>query len=109
MITVRLAMLLLASLPVLGAFGAVAPDMQPSALQVVRNYANAVTQSGGKQLYENKDLADQFSTPVLKDGVMYVQAGAGIVADSVPEREHAEVLAKGAALAAAVELAQEGL
>jgi outer membrane protein OmpA-like peptidoglycan-associated protein len=28
---------------------------QPSSLQIVRNYANAVAQSGGKQLYENKD------------------------------------------------------
>ena len=37
------------------------------------------------------------------------QAGAGIVADSVPEREYDEVLAKGAALGAALELAAGGL
>ncbi len=37
------------------------------------------------------------------------QAGAGIVADSVPEREYHEVLAKGAALGAALELAAGGL
>ena len=37
------------------------------------------------------------------------QAGAGIVADSIPEREYAEVLAKGAALKAALDMAAEGL
>ncbi len=37
------------------------------------------------------------------------QAGAGIVADSTPDAEHAEVLAKGAALKRALELAGEGL
>lgn len=37
------------------------------------------------------------------------QAGAGIVADSIPEREYHEVLAKGAALGAALELAAGGL
>jgi anthranilate synthase component I len=37
------------------------------------------------------------------------QAGAGIVADSVPATEYAEVLAKGAALRRALELAKEGL
>jgi anthranilate synthase component 1 len=42
------------------------------------------------------------------DGYSY-QAGAGIVADSVPVREHEEVLAKAAAMRAALELAKEGL
>ena len=37
-------------------------------------------------------------TSVVKDGVMYVQAGAGIVADSVPEREQAECVSKSGAL-----------
>lgn len=37
-------------------------------------------------------------TSVVKDGVMYVQAGAGIVADSVPEREQAECESKAGAL-----------
>ena len=37
------------------------------------------------------------------------QAGAGIVADSVPEREYQEVLAKGAAMGAALEMAAGGL
>ncbi|MGH6866541.1 MAG: anthranilate synthase component I [Methyloceanibacter sp.] len=37
-------------------------------------------------------------TSVVKDGVMHVQAGAGIVADSVPEREQAECVSKAGAL-----------
>ncbi|MFX8747418.1 chorismate-binding protein, partial [Acinetobacter baumannii] len=37
-------------------------------------------------------------TAVVKDGVMYVQAGAGIVADSNPESEHQECLNKARAL-----------
>ena len=40
-------------------------------------------------------------TAVLKDGVMHVQAGAGIVADSVPEYEQAECENKAGALFAA--------
>jgi anthranilate synthase component 1 len=39
---------------------------------------------------------------VLRDGVAYVHAGAGIVADSVPERESAEVAAKAGAVFAAL-------
>jgi anthranilate synthase component 1 len=37
-------------------------------------------------------------TSVVKDGTMYVQAGAGVVADSVPEREQAECMSKARAL-----------
>ncbi len=42
-------------------------------------------------------------TSIVKDGKMYVQAGAGIVADSVPEKEHAECVAKASALFRAAE------
>jgi anthranilate synthase component 1 len=42
-------------------------------------------------------------TSVVKDGTMYVQAGAGIVADSVPEREQAECVEKASALFKAAE------
>lgn len=42
-------------------------------------------------------------TSIIKDGKMYVQAGAGIVADSVPENEHAECVAKSSALFRAAE------
>jgi anthranilate synthase component I len=40
-------------------------------------------------------------TAVIKDGIMHVQAGAGIVADSIPEYEQAECEAKAGALIAA--------
>jgi anthranilate synthase component 1 len=40
------------------------------------------------------------------DGVARLQAGAGVVADSEPEAEHRECLAKLAALEAAIELAE---
>ncbi|MCP4383901.1 MAG: anthranilate synthase component I [Hyphomicrobiales bacterium] len=42
-------------------------------------------------------------TSIIKDGTMYVQAGAGIVADSVPEKEHDECVAKSSALFRAAE------
>jgi anthranilate synthase component 1 len=42
-------------------------------------------------------------TSVVKDGTMYVQAGAGVVADSVPEREQAECIEKASALFKAAE------
>jgi anthranilate synthase component I len=42
-------------------------------------------------------------TSIVKDGKMYVQAGAGIVADSVPENEHEECVAKARALFRAAE------
>jgi anthranilate synthase component 1 len=46
---------------------------------------------------------------VFKGDEYSYQAGAGIVADSVPESEHAEVLAKSAAMVRALQLAGEGL
>lgn len=46
------------------------------------------------------DQALAIRTLVVRDGAYRYQAGAGIVADSVPAAEHAEVLAKGAAMAA---------
>ncbi len=42
-------------------------------------------------------------TSIIKDGRMYVQSGAGIVADSVPETEHQECVAKARALFRAAE------
>ncbi len=42
-------------------------------------------------------------TAVVKDGKMYVQAGAGVVADSVPENEHQECINKAKALFRAAE------
>ncbi|WP_162007890.1 anthranilate synthase component I family protein [Heliorestis convoluta] len=46
-------------------------------------------------------------TLLFKAGLAYVQAGAGIVADSLPEREYKESLRKAEALLRAVEIAEE--
>jgi anthranilate synthase component 1 len=48
-------------------------------------------------------------TMVLKDGMAYVQAGAGIVYDSDPDREYDETVNKAKALLRAVEFAEKGL
>ena len=55
------------------------------------------------------DQAIAIRTLVFEDGRYSYQAGAGIVADSVPENEHKECHAKAAALGAALRLAEEGL
>jgi anthranilate synthase component 1 len=55
------------------------------------------------------DQAIAIRTLVFEGDRYSYQAGAGIVADSLPEREHDEVLAKGAALEAALKLAEEEL
>ena len=48
------------------------------------------------------DTAIAIRTGVLRDGVAYVQAGAGVVADSVPAIEDAESVSKAAAVLSAV-------
>ncbi len=55
------------------------------------------------------DHAITIRTLSFHDGRYRYQAGAGVVADSVPEREHDEVLAKSAVLRRALALAREGL
>jgi anthranilate synthase component 1 len=52
------------------------------------------------------DTCIALRTIVVADGVARLQAGAGVVADSVPEAEHRECLAKLAALEAAIDLAE---
>ena len=54
----------------------------------------------------NMDMCIAIRTLVLKDGVAHVQAGAGIVADSVPELEYQETVNKARALLKAIELAE---
>ena len=53
----------------------------------------------------NIDTAIAIRTAVIKDGVAHVQAGAGIVADSVPRSEAAECRSKAAAVLRAVAVA----
>jgi anthranilate synthase component 1 len=57
----------------------------------------------------NMDQAITIRTMVFNGDEYSFQAGAGIVADSHPEREYQEVLAKSAILRRALELAEEGL
>jgi anthranilate synthase component 1 len=55
------------------------------------------------------DLAIAIRTAVIKGGRLYVQAGAGIVADSVPASEWTETQNKARAVLRAAEMAQAGL
>lgn len=57
----------------------------------------------------NMDTAIAIRTAVIKDDTLYLQAGAGVVADSVPELEWQETLNKGRALFRAVAMAEQGL
>lgn len=67
---------------------------------------------GGSVLYAdfagNLDSCIVIRTMLMKGKKAYVQAGAGIVADSVPESEYQECLNKAQALVRAVELARSG-
>ena len=69
-------------------------------------YAGAVGYFGYQG---NMDMAINIRAILFKKGTAYVQAGAGIVADSVPEREYNETLNKGKAMMKAIEMAEEGL
>ena len=69
-------------------------------------YAGAI---GYFSFQGNMDTAITIRTIVLKDHTAYVQAGAGIVADSVPESEYQETLNKARALLNALAMAEQGL
>ncbi len=53
------------------------------------------------------DACIALRTIVMRDGTAYLQAGAGVVADSDPAAEHEECLQKLAALEAAIDLAEQ--
>ena len=57
----------------------------------------------------NMDMAIAIRTAVIKDEVLYIQAGGGWVADSVPDLEWKESLNKGRAIFKAAEMVQEKL
>ncbi|HEY7759377.1 MAG TPA: anthranilate synthase component I [Burkholderiales bacterium] len=78
-------------------------ELEPSKRGV---YAGAVGYLG---FNGDMDLAIAIRTAVVKDGRLYVQAGAGIVADSVPANEWAETQSKARAVLRAAEMAQAGL
>jgi anthranilate synthase component 1 len=69
-------------------------------------YAGAVGYLG---FNGDMDLAIAIRTALLKGGRLYVQAGAGIVADSVPKSEWVETQNKARAILRAAEMAQAGL
>lgn len=64
-------------------------------------YAGAV---GYIDFSGNMDTCIALRTIVVQNGTAYVQAGAGIVADSVPEREYQETLNKACGLLKAIEI-----
>ncbi len=66
-------------------------------------YAGAV---GYFDFSGNLDTAITIRTIIIKNNLAYIQAGAGIVADSVPEREYQESLNKAQALLAAIDQAE---
>ena len=57
----------------------------------------------------NMDMAITIRTAIIKDEVLYIQAGGGFVADSDPELEWKESLNKGRAIFKAVEMVQQKL
>ena len=57
----------------------------------------------------NSDTAIIIRTLIVKDGIAYVQAGGGVVADSVPQTEYEETLNKAQAVLRAIKLAAAGL
>ena len=54
----------------------------------------------------NMDTAIAIRTMVISEGVAHVQAGGGIVADSIPETEYNETVSKASALLQAIEVAE---
>ncbi len=69
-------------------------------------YAGAVGYFG---FSGNMDTCITIRTLVIKDRMAYVQAGGGVVADSVPALEYQETVNKAKAMLRAVEMAEEGL
>ncbi len=78
-------------------------DLEPTPRGI---YAGAV---GYFDYTGNMDTCIAIRTLVLENGVAKIQAGAGIVADSVPELEFEETVNKAKGLLRAVEIAEQGL
>jgi anthranilate synthase component 1 len=53
------------------------------------------------------DTCITLRTIVIRDKVVYIQAGAGLVADSIPQNEYQETVNKAKALLAAVEVTMQ--
>ncbi|HZW87272.1 MAG TPA: anthranilate synthase component I family protein, partial [Gallionella sp.] len=78
-------------------------ELEPSKRGI---YAGAVGYLG---FNGDMDLAIALRTAVVKDNMLYAQAGAGIVADSVPDNEWMETLNKARAVLRAAEMVLAGL
>ena len=78
-------------------------ELEPSKRGI---YAGAVGYLG---FNGDMDLAIALRTAVVKDNMLYAQAGAGIVADSVPDSEWTETLNKARAVLRAAEMVLDGL
>ncbi|PJC03437.1 MAG: anthranilate synthase component I, partial [Gallionellales bacterium CG_4_9_14_0_8_um_filter_55_61] len=78
-------------------------ELEPSKRGI---YAGAVGYLG---FNGDMDVAIALRTAVVKDQVLYVQAGAGIVADSDPDSEWLETQNKARAVLRAAEMALDGL
>jgi anthranilate synthase component 1 len=69
-------------------------------------YAGAVGYFG---FSGNMDTCITIRTLIIKDGIAYIQAGGGVVADSDPAAEYQETVNKAKAMLHAVEMAEHGL
>ena len=69
-------------------------------------YAGAVGYIGWSG---NLDTAIAIRTAVIREGLLHIQAGAGVVHDSIPLNEWEETLNKGRAVFRAVAMAEAGL
>ncbi len=93
--------------------GTVSGAPKVSAMQVIKEleperrgvYAGAVLYA---DYAGNLDSCIAIRTLVIRDGVASIQAGAGVVADSSPEREYEETLEKARALLNAIAMAERG-
>ncbi|MFY9233958.1 MAG: anthranilate synthase component I [Fimbriimonadaceae bacterium] len=78
-------------------------ELEPSRRGVYAGAVGYISASG------DMDMAIAIRTISVKDGTAVVQAGAGIVYDSVPAKEYEECMNKARASLRAIELAEEGL
>ncbi|MBI5598799.1 MAG: anthranilate synthase component I [Deltaproteobacteria bacterium] len=77
-------------------------EVEPSKRGVYGGSVGYISFSG------NMDMCITIRTLLIKDGRIYIQAGAGIVADSDPEKEYEETVNKARGMLKAVEMARAG-
>ena len=85
--------------------GQILTILEPGQWAKVRTTGGAV---GYVSFSGNLDMAITIRTACIQDGKLTVRAGAGIVADSDPERERMETVNKARAIQKALELLQYG-